>query len=101
MEGVEEKLTSARGPRSTVRDPSRAPVSRSNRIIAARVVVAASRRSGQPVPEWVRLLATQLAGPAIRTSQANKIAAAKIVVEASSKTGQRVPAYIERLATRH
>lgn len=51
----------------------RGPVSRANKVAAARVFIAASAKSGYPVPQWIRALAddassTDLPGtaPAIR-----------------------------------
>ena len=35
----------------------RAAVSRANKVAAARVYIAASAKSGQPVPYWIRRIA--------------------------------------------
>ena len=35
----------------------RAPVAHANKVAAARVYIAASVKSGQPVPDWIRELA--------------------------------------------
>lgn len=37
----------------------RAPVSHANRVAAARVYIAASIKSGQPVPDWIRELTAE------------------------------------------
>lgn len=45
---------------------ARGPVSRANKIAAARVFVAASAKSGQPVPPWIRELAEEDPGSSRR-----------------------------------
>jgi hypothetical protein len=42
---------------SPVLTPRRAAVSRANKVAAARVYIAASAKSGQPVPDWIRRIA--------------------------------------------
>lgn len=37
----------------------RAAVSHANKVAAARVYIAASAKSGQPVPDWIRELAAK------------------------------------------
>lgn len=37
--------------------PARGPVSHANKVAAARVYIAASAKSGQPVPGWIRRIA--------------------------------------------
>ena len=37
----------------------RSPVSRANKIAAARVYISASAKSGQPVPDWIRQIAEE------------------------------------------
>ena len=39
--------------------PKRAPVSKANKTAAARVYIAASKKSGQPVPDWIKTIARE------------------------------------------
>lgn len=39
--------------------PKRAPVSRANQIAAAQLFIAASKKSGVPVPDWIKAIARE------------------------------------------
>lgn len=39
--------------------PRRAAVSRANKVAAARIYIAASAKSGKPVPDWIRQIAKE------------------------------------------
>ncbi|MDN5805458.1 MAG: hypothetical protein L0H26_12870 [Microlunatus sp.] len=39
--------------------PKRGPVSKANKAAAARVYIAASKKSGQPVPDWIKTIARE------------------------------------------